>query len=144
MKPQIASVGSSCLVEAIANDQLYVANLGDSRVVLGCKDSKGEKNSVVAKQLSTDHNIGVEEVRKEVNALYPDDSHIVIYTRPVMTSEPSILSRNLNSQDLFLISALNGLWEQLSDEAAIENVFKNPGATVVMKPFFFLLQLLLF
>ncbi|KAK6916351.1 PPM-type phosphatase-like domain [Dillenia turbinata] len=176
VKPQIASVGSCCLVGAIANDQLYVANLGDSRVVLGRKDSKGgKKNSVVAERLSTDHNVGVEEVRKEVKALHPDDSHIVMYTRgvwrikgiiqvsrsigdvylkrpefnrdpifqqygnpvplkrPVMTSEPSVLCRKLSSQDLFLIFASDGLWEQLSDEAAVEIVFKNPRAGIAKR-----------
>ena len=30
LRPQIASVGSCCLVGAISNDVLYVANLGDS------------------------------------------------------------------------------------------------------------------
>ncbi|RWV79249.1 hypothetical protein GW17_00059651 [Ensete ventricosum] len=35
MKPQIAAVGSCCLVGIICSGTLYVANLGDSRVVLG-------------------------------------------------------------------------------------------------------------
>lgn len=48
--------------------------------------------------------------------------------RPVMTAEPSIRSRKLKPQDLFLIFASDGLWEQLSDEAAVEIVFKNPRA----------------
>lgn len=82
-RPQIASVGSCCLVGAISNDVLYVANLGDSRAVLGRKDSESKKSLVVAERLSTDHNVGVEEVRKEVEALHPDDSHVVVYTRGV-------------------------------------------------------------
>ena len=82
-RPQIASVGSCCLVGAIANDVLYVANLGDSRAVLGRQGSGSKNNLVVAERLSTDHNVGVEEVRKEVEALHPDDSHIVVYTRGV-------------------------------------------------------------
>lgn len=83
-KPQIASVGSCCLVGVISNGILYVANLGDSRVVLGRRESEGQPNSVVvAKRLSTDHNVAVEEVRKEVKELHPDDSHIVVYTRGV-------------------------------------------------------------
>ena len=170
-RPQIASVGSCCLVGAISNDVLYVANLGDSRAVLGRKVTGGRMNSsqmVVAERLSTDHNVGVEEVRKEVAALHPDDAHIVVYTRgvwrirgiiqvsrsigdfylkkpelsrdplfqqfgspiplkrPVMTAEPSIVIRNLKPHDLFLIFASDGLWEQLSDEAAVEIVLKNP------------------
>ena len=46
--------------------------------------------------------------------------------RPVMTAEPSIVIRNLKPHDLFLIFASDGLWEQLSDEAAVEIVLKNP------------------
>ncbi|CAK7337780.1 unnamed protein product [Dovyalis caffra] len=168
-RPQMASVGSCCLVGAISNDVLYVANLGDSRVVLGRKVSEGNENSaVVAERLTTDHNVGVEEVRKEVEALHPDDAHIVVYThgvwrikgiiqvsrsigdvylkkpefnrnphfhqfgfpvpltRPVMTAEPSILTRKLKPQDLFLIFASDGLWEQMSDETAVDIVLRNP------------------
>lgn len=174
-RPQIASVGSCCLVGAISNGVLYVANLGDSRAVLGRKASEGRKNPVVAERLSTDHNVSVEEVRREVEALHPDDSHVVVYTRgvwrikgiiqvsrsigdvylkkpefnrdpifqqfgnpvplkrPVMTAEPSILIRKLLPQDSFLIFASDGLWEQLSDEAAVEIVFKNPRAGIAKR-----------
>lgn len=48
--------------------------------------------------------------------------------RPVMTAEPSILIRELEPEDLFLIFASDGLWEQLSDQAAVEIVFKHPRA----------------
>ncbi|XVF67472.1 hypothetical protein PTKIN_Ptkin10aG0124000 [Pterospermum kingtungense] len=175
LKPQIASVGSCCLVGAISNDVLYVANLGDSRAVLGKRVSGDKKNMVVAERLSTDHNVGVEEVRKEVEALHPDDSHIVVYTRgvwrikgiiqvsrsigdvylkkpefyrdpifqqfgnpvplrrPVITAEPSVLVRKLKAQDLFLIFASDGLWEQLSDEAAVDIVFKNPRVGIAKR-----------
>lgn len=51
--------------------------------------------------------------------------------RPVMTAEPSILVRELRQQDLFLIFASDGLWEQLSDQAAVEIVSKNPRAVSV-------------
>ncbi|CAJ1929399.1 unnamed protein product [Sphenostylis stenocarpa] len=169
-RPQIVSVGSCCLLGAISKDVLYVANLGDSRAVLGRKALEGEVNcgGVVAERLSTDHNVGVEEVRKEVEALHPDDAHIVVCTRgvwrikgiiqvsrsigdvylkkpkfdtnplfqqsvcpvylkrPVMTAEPSILTRKLKEDDLFLIFASDGLWEHLTDEAAVEIVFRNP------------------
>ncbi|VVB10454.1 unnamed protein product [Arabis nemorensis] len=88
MKPQMATVGSCCLFGAISNGTLYVANLGDSRAVLGsvvAGDSNSNNNhkGAAAERLSTDHNVAVEEVRKEVKALNPDDSQIVIYTRGV-------------------------------------------------------------
>ena len=55
--------------------------------------------------------------------------------RPVMSAEPSILIRKLRPQDLFLIFASDGLWEQLSDEVAVDIVMKNrrvvsPATTV--------------
>ncbi|OAY81464.1 probable protein phosphatase 2C 78 [Ananas comosus] len=172
-RPQIASVGSCCLVGAIADDTLYVANLGDSRAVLGRRG--GDGRAVVAERLSTDHNVAVEEVRRELAALHPDDSHIVVHSRgvwrvkgiiqvsrsigdiylkkpefsrdplfqqfvsplplkrPVMTAEPSIQIRKLKQHDLFLIFASDGLWEQLSDEAAVDIVFKNPRAGIAKR-----------
>lgn len=82
-RPEMASVGSCCLVGAISKGVLYVANLGDSRAVLGRRVFKGRSSTVVAERLSTDHNVAVEAVRKEVEALHPDDSHVVVFTRGV-------------------------------------------------------------
>ncbi|XP_010266045.1 PREDICTED: probable protein phosphatase 2C 60 [Nelumbo nucifera] len=76
MKPQIAAVGSCCLVGVICGGTLYVANLGDSRVVLGrLVKATGEVLSV---QLSAEHNAGIESVRQELHSLHPDDSRIVV------------------------------------------------------------------
>ncbi|KAI7755695.1 hypothetical protein M8C21_032599, partial [Ambrosia artemisiifolia] len=195
VRPQIASVGSCCLVGAISDGELHVANLGDSRVVLGQKVSDGGKARVVAERLSRDHNVSYEEVRKEVEAQHPDDSPVVVYCRgvwrikdidreksnyglefvmldfdikpasvsrsigdfylkkpefhrdprlmqyghhiplkkPVLTAEPSIISRKLKSQDLFLIFASDGLWEHLSDEAVVDIVYKNPRAGIAKR-----------
>ncbi|KAI7757735.1 hypothetical protein M8C21_031550, partial [Ambrosia artemisiifolia] len=79
IRPEIARVGSCCLVGVIYNGELYVANLGDSRVVLGKKVVEKGKTRVVAERLSSDHNVSLPEVRKEVEAQHPDDSHIVVY-----------------------------------------------------------------
>ncbi|KAJ0964007.1 hypothetical protein J5N97_029129 [Dioscorea zingiberensis] len=77
MKPQIAAVGSCCLVGVIiCGGTLYVANLGDPRVALGrLVKATGE---VLAVQLSAEHNAGIESVRQELQSLHPDDSHIVV------------------------------------------------------------------
>lgn len=45
-----------------------------------------------------------------------------------MTAEPSIQVRRLKPNDLFLIFASDGLWEQLNDEDAVEIVSRNPRA----------------
>lgn len=75
IKPLIAAVGSCCLVGVIWRGTLYVANLGDSRAVVG---SLGRSNKIVAEPLTIDHNASVEEVRQELISRHPDDSQIVV------------------------------------------------------------------
>lgn len=76
MRPQIAAVGSCCLVGVICGGTLYIANLGDSRAVLGrVVKATGEVLSV---QLSAEHNASIESVRQELRALHPDDPQIVV------------------------------------------------------------------
>ena len=74
--PQIAAVGSCCLVGVICGGMLYTANLGDSRVVLGkLVKATGE---VLAVQLSAEHNAGIESVRQELQSMHPEDKQIVV------------------------------------------------------------------
>ncbi|CAK9167299.1 unnamed protein product [Ilex paraguariensis] len=80
-KPQIASVGSCCLVGVICNGLLYVANVGDSRVVLG--RAENAVRGVTAIQLSTEHNASIESVRDELRSLHPHDSQIVVLRHKV-------------------------------------------------------------
>ncbi|KAM5546871.1 putative protein phosphatase 2C 60 [Rosa sericea] len=76
VKPQIAAVGSCCLVGVICGGTLYIANVGDSRAVLGrVVKATGE---VLAIQLSAEHNVAIQSVRQEMHSLHPDDSHIVV------------------------------------------------------------------
>uniref|UniRef100_A0ACD5Y6D1 Uncharacterized protein n=1 Tax=Avena sativa TaxID=4498 RepID=A0ACD5Y6D1_AVESA len=167
-RPKIASVGSCCLVGVIADNALYVANLGDSRAVLGHRGPNGR--GVVAERLSNDHNVSDEAVRKELIEQHPDDPRIVVFAkgvwrvkgiiqvsrsigdvylkkpdfgrdplfkqhvcpvplkRSVISAEPSIKVRQIQQQDLFVIFASDGLWELLTDKAAVDIVFKNPRA----------------
>ncbi|EEF37174.1 probable protein phosphatase 2C 38 [Ricinus communis] len=80
-KPQMASVGSCCLVGVICNGLLYVANAGDSRAVLG-RAERGSRG-VTAIQLSNEHNANIEFVRNELRALHPEDSQIVVLKHKV-------------------------------------------------------------
>ncbi|GAB2276691.1 hypothetical protein Dimus_011407 [Dionaea muscipula] len=79
--PQIASAGACCLVGVICNGLVYIANAGDSRVVLGKLDSSD--NSVKAIQLSSEHNASQESVREDLRRLHPQDPHIVVLKNQV-------------------------------------------------------------
>jgi pyruvate dehydrogenase phosphatase len=78
-RPKMAAVGSCCLLGAISGDTLYVANLGDSRAVLGRRVVGG--GVAVAERLTNEHNAASEEVRRELAALNPDDAQIVVHAR---------------------------------------------------------------
>ncbi|KAG5052111.1 hypothetical protein AAZX31_02G163200 [Glycine max] len=75
IKPLIAAMGSCCLVGVIWKGTLYIANLGDSRAVIG---SVGRSNKIIAEQLTKEHNASKEEVRRELKSLHPEDSQIVV------------------------------------------------------------------
>ncbi|KAL0412373.1 UNVERIFIED_CONTAM: putative protein phosphatase 2C 60 [Sesamum radiatum] len=154
LKPQIAAVGSCCLVGVICSGTLYVANLGDSRAVLGrLVKATGE---VLAIQLSAEHNASFESVRQELQSLHPDDSQIVVlkhnvwrvkgliqaeynreplyqkfrlrepFKRPILSSEPSITVHQLLPHDQFIIFASDGLWEHLTNQEAVDLVQNHP------------------
>ncbi|KNA12910.1 hypothetical protein SOVF_122140 [Spinacia oleracea] len=102
MKPQLAAVGSCCLVGVICTGALYIANLGDSRAVLGrLVKATGE---VLAVQLSTEHNACLEAVRQELQSTHPDDSHIVVLKHNVWRVKGLIqISRSIG--DVYLKKA---------------------------------------
>ena len=75
-RPQVATTGTCCLVGVIFQQTLFVANLGDSRVVLGKK--VGNTGGVAAIQLSTEHNANLEAIRHELRELHSHDPQIVV------------------------------------------------------------------
>lgn len=166
VKPQIAAVGSCCLVGVISAGHLYIGNAGDSRVVL-CSIERST-GGVVPVQLSVEHNAGIESVRKELRSLHPDDPQIVVLKhnvwrvkgliqvsrsigdlylkkaefnrepllakyrlrqpmrKPILSAEPTTCVHRIQPSDLFLIFASDGLWEQMSNQEAVEIVHRNP------------------
>ncbi|XP_076894732.1 putative protein phosphatase 2C 42 [Bidens hawaiensis] len=75
-RPSIATVGSCCLVGVVYHHTLFVANLGDSRVVLGRK--VGSSGGISAIQLSKEHNANLDNIRRELRDLHPHDPQIVV------------------------------------------------------------------
>ncbi|KAK6945376.1 PPM-type phosphatase-like domain [Dillenia turbinata] len=137
IKPMIAAIGSCCLMGVIWKGTLYVAHVDNSRAVLG---SISRSDNIIAEQLTRHHNASMEEVRQELRALHPDDSHIVVLKQgtwhikgiiqvsrsigdaylkkpefsvgsPVLKAEPSICTSVLQPNDRYLIFASDGLWK---------------------------------
>ncbi|KAK9070864.1 hypothetical protein SSX86_009435 [Deinandra increscens subsp. villosa] len=102
LNPQIAAVGSCCLVGVVCGGTLYIANLGDSRAVLGkLMKATGE---TVAIQLSAEHNACIESVRQELHSTHPDDSQIVVLKHNVWRVKGLIqISRSIG--DVYLKKA---------------------------------------
>ncbi|CAO2813721.1 unnamed protein product [Amaranthus hypochondriacus] len=122
MKPQIAAVGSCCLIGVICSGTLYIANLGDSRAVLGrLVKATGE---VLAVQLSTEHNACLEAVRQELQAMHPDDAHIVVLKHNVWRVKGLIqISRSIG--DVYLKKAEYNR-EPLFPKFRLREPFKRP------------------
>ncbi|KAG6413613.1 hypothetical protein SASPL_126327 [Salvia splendens] len=165
IRPDIAAIGSCCLVGVIWKGTLYAANLGDSRAVIGYLD---RPNKIVAEQLTRDHNASLEEVRKELKMSHPEDPQILVLRqgvwrikgiiqvsrsigdaylkrpefaldptfprfhlqeplrRPVLRADPAMFIRLLQPKDKFIIFASDGLWENLTNQEAVEIVHNNP------------------
>ncbi|KAJ6726540.1 PROTEIN PHOSPHATASE 2C 42-RELATED [Salix purpurea] len=136
-RPQMATVGSCCLVGVICQQTLFVANLGDSRVVLGKK--VGNTGGVAAIQLSTEHNANL-EVSRSIGDAYmkharfnrePISAKFRLpepMDMPILSANPTIISHPLHPNDSFLVFASDGLWEHLSNEKVVDIVHNNPRA----------------
>ncbi|XP_045794212.1 probable protein phosphatase 2C 43 isoform X4 [Trifolium pratense] len=70
----IGKVGSCCLAGVLWKGVLYVANLGDSRAVIGSVVDK----RVSAVQLTRDHNCNDPGIRQELKSMHPGDDTIVM------------------------------------------------------------------
>ncbi|RAL51785.1 hypothetical protein DM860_010503 [Cuscuta australis] len=75
--PLIAIKGSCCLVGLIWKGTLLVANLGDSRAVLGVLNRPN--NGISADQLTSEHNACSPVVREELRSRHPGDEKIVVF-----------------------------------------------------------------
>ncbi|CAJ2632939.1 unnamed protein product [Trifolium pratense] len=77
-QPELALVGSSCLFCIVWRGRLYIANVGDSRAVMGYLDPFNRFN---IRQLVEDHNARNcnRHIKKELEKLHPKDPTTVTY-----------------------------------------------------------------
>ncbi|GAU31488.1 hypothetical protein TSUD_332630 [Trifolium subterraneum] len=148
---------------------LFVANVGNSRAILGSLKGIGPFKSLVVKQLVRDHNFQNQDIQQELTGLHPDHnnrscyqsievkglidtsrcigyaymknseftkrrsfeipvSEVVIppFTRPLLSSQPDVYSRDLKNSDRFIIFGSGGFWKLISNEKAARIVNTSP------------------
>ena len=69
-------MGSCCLVGVIWKGTLLIAHLGVCRAVIGTID---RSNKIIAVPLTVDHNVNIEEIRREVSDAHPNDNNLIVF-----------------------------------------------------------------
>ncbi|GAU17922.1 hypothetical protein TSUD_330460 [Trifolium subterraneum] len=75
--PTLGKIGTCCLAGVLWNGTLHIANLGDSRAVIGSMFNR----RILPVQLTRDHSCENPEIRQELEALHPGDETIVMHAR---------------------------------------------------------------
>jgi len=144
--------GSTLVLCIIRERTIIIANVGDSRITLGCHSSS-ETSGLIAQPLSIDHKPDLPEEKERilksggrVFAVQYDDGidgpprvwlrnidvpglamsrslgDVVAHTAGVI-SEPEIFERTIDPEtDCCLVLATDGLWEFMSDQEVIDIV----------------------
>lgn len=137
--------GTTATVALIADGMLYLANVGDSRSVIGIRQAHIlHKDQTVAVRLSKDHSFSDKEEKQRIiqnggdvcHGRVRSNGHGINMTRALgdfdfkapfnnrsqdfISSEPHIKSIPLTPDDSFLIIASDGLWGVLEDQELVE------------------------
>ncbi|XP_051185529.1 probable protein phosphatase 2C 77 [Lolium perenne] len=131
--------GGACAATALVKDgELYVANVGDCRAVLGTRDG-------IATALTSDHTPGREDERLRIESSggyvsrgsggvwRVQDSLAVSRAfgdanmRPWVTCEPEVTRLCVTPDCAFLVLASDGLWSKVSNHEAVEAVARSSG-----------------
>lgn len=126
--------GGACAATALVKDgDLYVANVGDCRAVLGSRGG-------VATALTSDHTAGREDERRRIESSggYVSCGSSGVWRvqdclavsrafgdasmKPWVTCEPEVSRRRLTPDCGFLVVASDGLWNKVSCQEAVDVV----------------------
>lgn len=139
MMQQRMNSGSTAAVSFAVGSTLYTANVGDTRVVLGWKDRKAVRLSFDHKPSVTTEKERIERLGGEVTKKYGvarvngvlgvsrafGDCKLV----PYVSAVPHVNILELTDETMFLIIACDGLWDEFTDQEAVNLVF-DKSATV--------------
>ncbi|KAJ5075321.1 phosphatase 2c [Anaeramoeba ignava] len=117
--------GTTALVALTIGDNLWIANVGDTRAVLN--------RNGIAVRLSLDHKPDIEIERIEQCGGFVKDGRVNgmlavcraigdSFLGPTVSPEPFISSLKISNLDQFLIIACDGVWDVISDQDAVDIV----------------------
>jgi len=120
--------GATAVISLIIGDEVYVANVGDSRAVI----SKGGSASRVSYDHKPDDPIEENRIRKLGGFINEDNrvNGVLALSRAFgdtalkgfVIAEPFLSSFRIGSDTEFLILACDGVWDVLSDQDAVDLV----------------------
>ncbi len=156
--------GTTVVAALIRDGHIWVANVGDSRIVIAKHVLDGELNKSYfnAKDLSIDHNPNSPGEEKRILemggyiSLPPEPGLSArVWLDPGMTqaglamarsigdhavkaigviAEPEITEYDILPEDKFIILASDGVWEFLSSQDAVDIVQKSIGINIILTP----------
>ncbi|PIA44256.1 hypothetical protein AQUCO_01700094v1 [Aquilegia coerulea] len=134
---QDVSSGACAATVLVKDGELYIANVGDCRVVLSRKG--------IATALTSDHRLDREDERSRIDSLggYVNCQNGVwrvqgslavsraigdLNLKQWVVSEPEIKKLEITSDCEFLVLASDGLWDKVSNQEAVEIVSKHKNS----------------
>ena len=147
--------GTTAVVSVLRNGKLFVANVGDSRVIKGRQKRSGSNKSIQAVDLSVDHKPEMPRERQRIERCGGRVSRITyedgvegpprvflcfanmpglamsrslcdtVAKEAGVISEAELFVRELDKQDKFVVLASDGLWEFMSSQEVCDIVAKH-------------------
>jgi len=121
--------GSTALCSFLYNDQLHVANLGDSQAVLFKEDGYIELSNLhdftnESERANVEQKGGTVLNNRLQGELAISRSIGDINFKRYMSSEPEIISYKFTDKDTYLFLASDGFWNGLTAQVCLENINK--------------------
>ncbi|OVA14559.1 Protein phosphatase 2C (PP2C)-like domain [Macleaya cordata] len=135
---QDVSSGACAATVLLKDGELYVANVGDCRVVLS--------RNGVAHALTSDHHVNREDERFRIensggylncrNGVWRVQGSLAVsraigdlHLKEWIISEPEIEKLQLSSDCEFLVIASDGLWDKVTNQEAVDLILREKGST---------------
>lgn len=127
--------GATAVIAYIQDNIAYFANCGDARAVIGRRDG-------TAIRCSVDHKPEIPEERQRIEDLgglvllyrgtYRVNARLAVARAfgdkslyPYIIADPYLHTKVLDNDDLFLILACDGIWDEVKDEEAVNIVYES-------------------